>query len=117
MSVTKKYFHDRFVLFLLTINSFLVLVVLATVVFRLGDTSTLYVKQYQPNLGIDATTPGSVSDMLAFPIFAAIVFGIFSVFALKMYAIHKRYAWVLLLLATLLLLLTLTISYKLLSAH
>jgi hypothetical protein len=117
MSTTKKYFHDRFVLFLLTVNTFLAIVCLLTVVFRLGDTSGLYVKQYQPSLGIDATKPGGVMDMLAFPIFSALVVVAFGTFALKIYAVRKQFAWILLLLSTLLLILSLTVSYRLLSAH
>lgn len=117
MSTTRKYFHDRFVLFVLTVNTFLAFVCLSTVVFRLGDTSGLYVKRYQPNLGIDSITPGGVIDMLAFPVFSLIVLVSFGLFALKLYAIKKQFAWILLAMATLLLILSLTISYRLLSAH
>lgn len=117
MSITKKFFHDRFVLFILTVNAFLAVVCFLTVVFRLGDTSGLYVKRYQPNLGIDATTPGGVIDMLSFPLFSVVVLGIFGFFALKLYGIRKQYAWIFLVLATLLLSLSLIVSYRLLSAN
>jgi hypothetical protein len=117
MSVTKKFFHDRFILFVLTVNIFLALLCLVTVIFRLGDTSGIYIKRYQPNLGIDSITPGGVADMLAFPIFSAVVTVAFTVFALKLYAIRRQMAWIFLSLATLLLVLSLMISYRLLSAH
>lgn len=118
MSTTRKFFHDRLVLFLLTLNTFLSVMCLLTVVFRLGDTAGLYISRYQPNLGItDASTTGGVTDVLAFPVFAFIVLISFSTFGLKLYAIRKHYAWMFMSLATLILVLSLVISYRLLSAH
>jgi hypothetical protein len=101
----------------MTVNIFLAFVCMATVLFRLGDTDGLYIKEYRPSLGIDAARPGSLADLLAFPIFAVAITILMTFFSYRLYAVRKQFAWTLLGMSTLLLILCLPISYYLLSAR
>lgn len=110
----KKYFHDRFVLVVLTINVFLTLVVVAMVLLRLGDTGNSYIQAYRSNLGLNAYQVGGPGQIVSFAIFAtATLVGQFWI-SLKFYAIRKHVSWFIMLLGTLLLVLSLIVSNALL---
>lgn len=110
----KKYFHDRFVLLMLTINIFLTLVTVAFILLRLGDTSNSYIQAYRSNLGFNQYQVGGVEQIISFAVFAvAILVGQFLI-SLKFHSIRRHASWAMMLLATLLLILTLIISNSLL---
>jgi hypothetical protein len=110
----KKYFHDRFVLLLLTVNVFLTLVCVATILLRLGDTGSSYIEAYRANLGLNAYSVGGAGQIISFAIFAVTVLvGQFFI-SLRLHSIRKQISWLVMLLATLLLALTVLISNSLL---
>lgn len=110
----KKYFHDRFVLLMLTINIFLTIVCIAAVLFRLGDTSSSYIDAYRANLGLDAYSVGGVSQIIAFAIFSVLVVVGQGFLSFRLHRIRKEVAWMVMALATLLLILSIIVSNSLL---
>lgn len=113
--MTKKYFHDHFVLLLLSINAFLAVFCIIFVFVRLStEHSTSYITQYRPSLGINAYQTGSVMDLVSFAFFAAIVLAANTSISYRVYKIHRQLAVVILSLGMLLLILTIIISNALL---
>ncbi|HVC36750.1 MAG TPA: hypothetical protein VNE40_04915 [Candidatus Dormibacteraeota bacterium] len=118
MSVPKKYFHDHYILLLLSINTFLVFVAVVIVLWRLSaGHGTGYIVQYRADLGINAFKTGSVTELLGFIGFALMVFGIHTVLSLRTYRIHRQLSTAILMLGILLLVLTIIISNALLVLH
>lgn len=114
MTNSRTFFHDRLVLLLLTLNSFLLVLIVATILLRLGDTSEGYIVQYRSNLGLDAFKVGGIKDILSFIPFAAVVFAFQLVIGMRMYHVRSRITHIILLLTSLTLILTLIVSYALL---
>lgn len=110
----KKYFHDRFVLLMLTINIFLTLVITASILLRLGDTGNSYIQSYQANLGLNAYKVGGVGQILSFIVFAfTVLIGQFLI-SLHFHSIRRHASWIIMVLAMLLLILCLIVSNSLL---
>ena len=115
MASSKKYFHDHFVLLLLSINAFLAIAGSIFILVRLSTShGNGYIVQYRPTLGIDTYTPGSVVELLSFVAFALLVLVVHTMMSLKAYRIHGQLAIANLSLGILLLLLTIIISNALL---
>lgn len=114
MANPKKYFHDRFVLLMLTINVFLTFVIIALIMLRLGDTGASYVQSYRANLGLNAYKAGGVEQTISFAVFAVVVLAGQTWLSLKFHEIRKHASWIVMMLAFLLLVLTLIISNALL---
>jgi hypothetical protein len=118
MSTPKKYFHDHFVLLLLSINIFLAFAGSIYILVRLGTShGSGYIVQYRPSLGISAYQAGSVLELFSFVGFALIVLVIHTALSLRAYKIHRQLAIAILYLGVLLLLLTVIISNALLVLH
>jgi hypothetical protein len=115
MAISKKYFHDHFVLLLLSINIFLAIAGSIFILVRLGTShGNGYIVQYRPSLGIGAYQNGSVIGLLSFVAFAIMVLGIHTILSLRAYKIHRQLAIAILSLGILLLVLTIIISNALL---
>ena len=115
MAPSKKYFHDHFVLLLLSINAFLAVAGSIFILLRLSTShGTGYIVQYRASLGINAFKTGGVADLLSFVAFAALVLAIHSLLSLRAYRIHRQLAIAILSLGILLLSLTIIISNALL---
>lgn len=114
MSHVKDFFYDRFVLFILTINGFLTLVTILSVLLRLGNSEGVYVHSYRSNIGFGGITAGGSGELVSFIIFAVGVFALHILLAIKFHKIRKASAWVVLLLTTLLLTLNLIVANSLL---
>ena len=115
MATSKKYFHDHFVLLLLSINVFLAFADSIFILVRLGTShGTGYIVQYRPSLGIGAYQAGSVFELLSFVGFAIIVLVTHTTLSLRAYRIHRQLAIAILSLGVLLLLLTAIIGNALL---
>lgn len=111
----KKYFHDRFVLLMLTINIFLAGITVVSVLLRLGDTDNSYIQAYRSNLRFEAYEVGGVEQIIAFVLFAAAVLvGQFFI-SLRFHSIRKHVSWIMMVLAALLLILGVIVSNSLLS--
>jgi hypothetical protein len=116
MATPKKYFQDHLILLLLSTNAFLALSGIALVLARLsaghGDS---YIVQYRSSLGINAFQSGGVSDLLSFVLFMLLVVGVHTMLSIRVYAIHRHLAVVILSLGILLALLAIIISNALLA--
>lgn len=119
MATPKKYFHDHFVLLLLSINIFLAFAGSIYILVRLGTShgNSSYIVQYRPSLGIGAYQAGSVLELFSFVGFALIVLVTHTFLSLRAYKIHRQLAIAILCLGILLLLLTVIISNALLVLH
>lgn len=115
MDNKKAFFHDRIVLLFLSINAFLVAFCIASIVLRLGDPSEGYIVQYRGNLGLDAYRAGPLYEILSFIPFAIIVYLTQLLIGIKMYEVKKVISRTILMLATLVLLLSVIVSYALLT--
>lgn len=115
MATPKKYFHDHFVLLLLSINAFLAVAGSIFILLRLSTShGSGYIVQYRASLGINAFKTGHVLDLLSFIAFAALVLAVHVVLSLRAYNIHRQLAIAILALGILLLALTIIISNALL---
>ena len=115
MDITQKYFRDRLVLLLLTVNIFLAALATILILLRVsGGHGSGYFVQYRANLGLNAYTVGSVWGILAFAVFAVAVAAFHWLISLRIYHIRRPLSVAILASATLLLVLTLIVSNALL---
>lgn len=92
----KPFFHDRLILLILTINTFLAIVLIISSLLALGDSDAGYIKEYRANLGLDGYIAGGVFDIVSFAIFSVIVYIFHLVVGYKVYHIHKRFSLIVL---------------------
>ena len=115
MTVSKKYFHDHFVLLLLSINVFLAIADTIFLIVRISTThGNGFIVQYRPSVGIDIYTPGNILGILSFIAFVWVAMVSNSLLSLKVYPIHRQVSIAILSLGVLLLLLAAIISNSLL---
>lgn len=112
--ISKKYLHDRAILLLLTVNTFLTLLCSVLILLRLDSRVNGYIVQYRVNLGINAYKTGSVSEILGFIVFVFIVLVVHTVLSVKLFPINRHFALGILGLGTLLVVLSIVISNALL---
>jgi hypothetical protein len=110
----KTYFHDRLILLILSINTFLAVALVLSALFALNDSSPVYIREYRSNLGLDGYEAGGIKDVLAFAIFAIIVY-IFQIYAsIKIFHIRKHISLMILLLTMVIYIFTLLVINALL---
>ena len=115
MQTPKRYFHDRTVLLLLSVSTFLVLLSTLLILWRLGNNhSNGYIVQYRANLGISAFQTGRVSDLLAFTVFSILVLVVHAILSIRIYPVQRQFAITILGLGVLVLLVALIVSNALL---
>ena len=98
MSKTKPYFHDRLILLILSINTFLALALVITALLPLSDPNAGFIREYRSNLGLDGYRAGDIKDIVSFAVFAVIIYAFQIYTSMKVYHIHKRLSMVILLL-------------------
>lgn len=105
MHIPKKYFQDRVVLLLLSLNTFLALFSAVLILLKLDSgRDDGYIVQYRADQGLDAFSNGSVLELLSFIIFAAFVLGFHTFLSIKTYTARRQFAVTFLGLGSLLLL-------------
>lgn len=115
MEISKKYFHDKPILALLSANVFLVVLVAVVVLLRLSSNSGEdFITQYRENLGLNAFAAGTVLDILSFIMFAAVVAAANIAISIRTYSLKRQLSFVTLGFSILLLILTLIVSNALL---
>jgi hypothetical protein len=115
MATPKQYFHDHFVLLLLSINAFLAVAGSILILVRLSTShGTGYIVQYRASPGINDFKTGGVVELLSFVAFAALVMATQTVLSLNAYKVHRQLAIFILGLGILLLVLTIIVSNALL---
>lgn len=118
MPVPKKYFHDKFILFLLTVNIFLTFLCIALIIWQLTNGHTGdYIVQYHSNLGLNQFTQGNVVPILSFIVFALGVLVVHGILSIRAYDIQRYLSVVILGFGTLLLLTATIVSNALLALH
>ena len=115
MHIPKRYFHDRIVLLLLSINTFVALLTAALILLRL-DTGRPdgYIVQYRANLGLSAFKTGSARTIVTFVIFSMLVLGFHTFLSMRSYHIRRHFSIAVLGLGLLLLTVSLVVSNALL---
>ena len=115
MHPSKRYIHDRLVLLLISVSAFFVVLTAVSVFWQLGSVrSEGFITQYRPSLGLSAFKKGTSLEIIAFPIFAALVFLFHLILSIKTYHIRRYFSVAVLGMGLLLILLSLIISYSLL---
>jgi hypothetical protein len=118
MASPKKYFHDHLVMLLLSVNAFLALGGSLFILLSLGTGhSNSYIVQCRDcsnAAAVNRFTNGSISGLLSFVIFAAIVLAVHITLSRRAYLIHRQLAIAILALGILLLTLTIIVSNALL---
>lgn len=112
MHIPKNYFHDRLVLLLLSINTFLAILVTVLAILRLtGSNAENIVSQYHANLGLYAfKSAGAVSTFISLICFAVLVLVLHTILSMKMYHRRREYSVVVLWMGLVLLVLLLIVS-------
>lgn len=115
MHIPKKYFHDRFVVLLISINTFLALLNSILILFRLdGGGSDVYIVQYRANLGLSAFKRGGPEPLLSFVVFGLLILALHILLSIRVYSVRRQFAVTILALGTLLLCLSIIVSNALL---
>ena len=115
MATVSKYFHDHFVLLLLTINGFLAVAGSVLILLRLsGNQGSSYIVQYRATTGVNDFTTGSISGLLSFVAFAILALVAGGILSHSAYKINRHLSIFILSLTILLLVLTIIISNALL---
>jgi hypothetical protein len=118
MPLPKKFFHDKAVLFILSINIFLTFLCIALITWRLSNgQSGEYIVQRHANLGIDQFTQGNVVPILSFIVFSIFILLSNSFLSLKSYDIQRQLSIVSLCFGTLILTTAIIVSNALLALH
>jgi len=116
MKVPEKYFHDRVILLLLSVNTFIVALNTVLILLRLDSSrAESYIVQYRANLGLSGFTVGSSATFWSFILFAVLVLVGNALLSMRIYEIHRRYAVTILALSTLVIVLTLIVTNALLT--
>lgn len=115
MNIPKKYFHDRIVLMLISVNTFLMLLCSALILLNIDfNRPDGYIVQYRANLGLSAYKAGSSLVILSFIAFAVLVWVLHTLLSIKMYTKKRSFSVAVLGLGLLLLIITIFVSNALL---
>ena len=115
---SKKYFHDHFVLLLLSVNAFLAVADVIYILISLSTGhNTTYIVQCRDCSNsnyVNKYTTGSVVNLFSLAVFALLVLAVHTALSLRAYKINRQLAITILSLGVLLLVLTFMVSYFLL---
>lgn len=114
MQIPKKFFHDRAVLLLLSINTFLALLGVLLILLRLDAGQDGYIVEYRSNLGLSAFKSGGAGTFFSFIIFYVLVLAFHTFLSIRVYDIRRRLSLTVLGFGLLLLLLAVIVSNALL---
>lgn len=115
MKIPKNFFHDRAVVLLISVNTFLTLLNSFLVLFRLDSGgSDVYIVQYRANLGLSAFKRGGVEPLISFVVFGLLILIVHTVLSIRIYPVRRHFAVTILALGTLLLILSIVVSNALL---
>jgi hypothetical protein len=115
MAGSKKYFHDRIVLLLLSTNVFFALLATAAILFRLsGAHNSGFIAEYRSNLGLSAFRPGNSLTFVSFIVFVGLVAFFHAFLSRKVYHLSRHFALAVLGLGTMLIVFATIVSNALL---
>ena len=111
----RKYFHDRLVLLLVSVNLFVTLAASLLVLLKIDSGRNAgYIIQYRSNLGIGAPKAGSFSEIVAFVVFGLIIMLTHTFLSFRIYKSNRYVSLMILALALVLLVLQVVVSGALL---
>jgi hypothetical protein len=112
---SKKFIHDRVVLLLISINTFLAVFSSLTLLLRLGGKPDAgLIVEYRSNLGLSAFKPGDASTFIGFAVFLMLILAFHIVLSRRIYYVRRHFAHTVLALGTLLIILAAIVSNSLL---
>lgn len=115
MQIPKRYFHDRLVLLLLSVNTFLTVLNSVLILLRMDSSrADSYIVQYRSNLGLSAFKAGGSSTFYSFILFGLLTLAFSIILSMRVYPFHRQFAVVILSLGLLLLVLAMIVSNALL---
>lgn len=115
MAVQKRFFHDKLVLLLLSVNSFLVALIALLVLLRIdGGKTTGYIVQYRSNLGLGAFKTGNSAELIAFVAFALLIYILHTALSRRIYSLRRHLSVGILALCSFLLVMAIIVSNALL---
>ncbi len=113
-----NFFHDRAVLLLLAVNSFLSFTAIITILLRLRGSGGNFTYEYRSNLSrLSQLKVGGVEEIVSFIAFVVLIFALQLIISKRVYHIRKQAAYTVLALSSVLLLFSLVISYYLLKLN
>ena len=98
MPSPKTFLHDRLILLVLSINTFLGLALIITSLLSMNNSDAGYIKEFRSDLGLDGYKAGGVADIVAFAVFAVILYVFQLMTATRMYHIRRHLSLIILLL-------------------
>src|SRR5437764_1164086 len=108
MATPRRYIHDRFVLLLLTANTFFAVLNTIWILLRLSSgRHESYIVQYRPSLGLSAFYKGDSTGILSFAVFSLLVLVLHTFLSIRVYHIRRHLVLVILAMGLLLILLSL----------
>lgn len=115
---SQKFFHDRLVLLLLSINVFLAILTAVSLVFQLNNASDqVYITEYRQNLGLgSAFNQGGKADFVSFIIFVILVTAFHALLSRRIYYIRRHLSLTVLGLGTVLIVFAAVVSNALLGS-
>jgi hypothetical protein len=115
MLIPKQYLHDKLILLLLSVNTFLTLLGGILVLLRLGSSgSDVYIVEYRANLGLSAFTRGAATPLMSFVIFVLLVMVAHTLLSMRVFTVRRQLSVIILAMGTLLLTLAIIVSDALL---
>jgi hypothetical protein len=119
MTAAKSYFQDRLVLLLLSVNAFLAFLATLLILLRIGSAGgsgfIVQCRDCSNASYINRFSTGHAADLLAFIVYALIVFSAHAVLSWRSYHIRRQLSLTVLALGTVLLLLCIIVSNALLA--
>lgn len=115
---SKKYFQDRPVVLLLSINAFLAVLTVATLVFQLFNSSNqVYITEYRQNLGLgSAFGQGGKGAFITFMVFVLLAALFHAILSKRIYHIRRHLSIAVLALGTVLIVFAAVVSNALLGS-
>ncbi|MEX2014586.1 MAG: hypothetical protein WD885_01475 [Candidatus Saccharimonadales bacterium] len=114
MPIPKSFFHDRLILLILSINTFLALALIITALLSIDSAGPGFIKEFRSDLGLDGYKAGGVLDIVAFAIFSLVLYAFQFLAATKIYHIRRHLSLVILLLTLIIYLFSLMVINALL---
>ncbi len=115
MHIPKKYFQDRLILLLLSVNTFLTIFGSILILLRLDSgRSDGYIVEYRANLGLSQFKTGDSLTIVSFMVFMVLVLVFNTILSMKIYHARRHFSIAVLNLGLLLIAVALIVSNALL---
>lgn len=116
MHIPKRYFHDRRILLILSVNVFLAVLIVVLILLKFDSSrASGYIIEYRPRKGfLSAYRSGSASTFISFILFSIFTVIFNTLLSMRAYPVRRYFAVAILAMSTVILVLTLIVSNALL---